>query len=99
MPMTAAAIGVLAAAARTETKPNAAMTPGSSPAAWARATPLVAPMKNSGVTMPPLPPVSRVTLVATILNRKASANTFAVPSSEASMVGRPRPAYSSPAKK
>ena len=61
MPMTAAAIGVLAAAARTETKPNAAMTPGSSPAAWARATPLVAPMKKSGVTMPPLPPVSRVT--------------------------------------
>ena len=65
--MTAAAMGVLAAAARTETKPNAAITPGSRPAACARATPLVAPMKKSGVTMPPLPPVSRVTAVARIL--------------------------------
>jgi hypothetical protein len=49
-------------------------------------------MKKKGVTMPPLPPVSRVRVVATILKRKASATTLAVPSSDPSMTGRPSPA-------
>ena len=92
MPITAAAMGVLAAAARTETKPKAANTLEGRPTAVDSAAPLVAPMKKSGVTMPPLPPVSRVTVVATILKKNARTNSRAVPASADSITPVPRPA-------
>src|SRR5438093_5022561 len=97
IPITAAAIGVLAAAASTETNPKAANTLDGRPAAADSAAPLVAPMKKIGVTMPPLPPVSSVTAVATILKRKARTNSRARPASADSMTPVPRPAYDEPA--
>jgi len=51
-----AAIGVLAAPERRLTKPMADSTEESMPSICPRADPVVLPMKNIGVTIPPLPP-------------------------------------------
>src|SRR5690606_16074908 len=54
--ITVQAIGVLAAAAKTETYPTAAPVTGSMPRAGEIAAPVVAPMTNRGVTSPPTNP-------------------------------------------
>src|SRR5258708_23769341 len=97
--MTAAAIGVFAAAASIATSPKAARNVVCTPKTGANAAPLVAPTKKIGVTIPPLPPVSSVIEVARILRRKAPAKTRVVPATTALMVLVPRPAYVSPAAK
>src|SRR5205085_6580290 len=79
--ITAAAIGVFAAAASIATRPTAAKKVVGMPMSGANAAPLVAPMKKIGVTMPPLPPVSSVIDVATILRRNPQARTDVVPAS------------------
>ena len=94
--MTAAAIGVFAAPATTPTKPNAAKSPVGRCRSRARAAPLVAPMKKRGVTIPPLPPVSSVTAVATIFHRNARIAIVPVAARALSIVATPRPAYASP---
>ena len=94
--MTAAAIGVFAAPATTLTKPNAAKSPVGRWKSRASAAPLVAPMKKSGVTIPPLPPVSSVTAVATIFQRNARSAIVPVAASALSIVATPSPAYGSP---
>src|SRR6202049_5260162 len=65
--ITAAAIGVFAAAASIATRPTAARNVVGTPKAGANAAPLVAPTKKIGVTMPPLPPVSSGIEVARLL--------------------------------
>ena len=57
------ASGVLAAPANSATKPIAANTPVGTPNMGASALPSAAPMKNSGVTSPPLKPALSVTTV------------------------------------
>ena len=46
--------------------------------------------------MPPLPPVSSVTAVATIFHRNARIATVPVAARALSIVGTPSPAYASP---
>ena len=103
MAITAAAIGVFAAAASIATRPTAASSVDGSPTTCDKAAPLVAPMKKIGVTMPPLPPVSSVIEVARILRRKAPAKTAVVPARTPLMVlvpqrdhAKERPAPPSP---
>ena len=71
MPITAAAIGVFAAAPSTATKPNAANIGAGNPRWPASAAPRVVPIKKIGVTMPQLPPDSNVIAVAAILMANA----------------------------
>src|SRR3954447_7708645 len=97
MAITAAAIGVLAAAASMATSPTAPSSVAGTPNKGASAAPLVAPTKKIGVTIPPLPPVSSVIDVAGILSRNAPANTGVVPASTLLIVSVPKPAYESPA--
>src|ERR1019366_2487465 len=96
--MSAAAIGGFAAPATTPRKPKAAKSPVGRCRRRARAAPLVAPMKKRGVTIPPLPPVPRVTVVATIFHRNARVAVVPVAAGAVSIVGTPRPAYVSPTK-
>jgi hypothetical protein len=55
-----AKIGVFAAPARSATRPIAGKVELSSPNSFSNRAPDVAPIKNMGVTMPPLPPKFRV---------------------------------------
>ena len=71
--MTAAAIGVFAAAPSTATMPTAASIAGGRPSQGASTAPHVVPMKKIGVRMPPLPPTSSVIDVARIFSRNAPA--------------------------
>lgn len=71
-----AAIGVLAAPANTLTKPIAEKVAESTPKTCAKREPAVAPIKNMGVTIPPLPPKPSVTLVKTIFKINAYQTTF-----------------------
>ena len=86
----------MAAAASTETNPNAASKRGLTPNNGAMAAPLVTPMKKMGVRMPPLPPDSSVTPVTIILTRKAMALTLNAPVNTPSIVSVPSPAYCTP---
>ena len=95
--MTAAAIGVFAAAARRATNPTAARNGDGTAKIRASAAPLVAPTKKSGVTMPPEPPLSSVIEVARIFSANARSATRAVPASVPSIVSTPSPDYESPA--
>lgn len=71
--ITQQAKGVLAAPANTETNPIAARSPTGKGISPASALPNVAPMKNKGVTSPPLKPVPMVTAVNRIFNANTSA--------------------------
>ena len=62
-PITIHAIGVLAAAANTATNPTAAKTSNGIGINTDKAQPKVAPIKNNGVTSPPLNPAPRLTVV------------------------------------
>src|SRR3972149_11507570 len=88
--MMPAAMGVLAAPARTATNPRAAKVGGSRSKIWAKRVPDVAPTKKIGVTIPPLPPKLSVTDVNADLTADAYHGT-APPRSADSMVSRPRP--------
>ena len=92
MAMTAAAIGVFAAAAKSATNPTAARKGGGSPSHGARAAPLAAPMKKIGVRMPPLPPVSSVMTVARIFNANTLNATGMLAVSSALIRSVPSPA-------
>jgi hypothetical protein len=74
------------------TSPTAPKSGLGKPNKGASAAPLVAPTKKSGVTMPPLPPISSVIEVARILSRNAPANTGVVPASTPLIVSVPSPA-------
>ena len=65
IPISVQASGVLLAPANTATKPRAANNPGGAPISPAKAFPSAAPMKNKGVTSPPLKPELTVTAVKT----------------------------------
>src|SRR5262245_51746360 len=94
--ITAAAIGVFAAAANTATRPTAPRNVAGTLNKGASAAPPVAPTKKIGVTMPPLPPDSSVIDVARILSSADAVTTPVVPARTPSIVSVPRPAYVSP---
>ena len=70
-----AEIGAFAAPASRLTIPIAEKTALSNPNIWLKTLPDVAPTKNIGVTIPPLPPKLRVIDVNRIFKRKAPGNT------------------------
>ncbi len=63
MPITVHASGVFVAPAKTAMKPSAANKSTGAPSRRASVWPSVAPMKNRGVTSPPLKPLPSVTAV------------------------------------
>src|SRR5690606_16102188 len=69
--ITVQAIGVLVHPANTETKPAAASRASGRGTNGANALPKVAPIKNKGVTSPPLKPALKVNTVNPILIRKS----------------------------
>ena len=75
MPMTVHAKGVLAAPANTATKPRDAMKSCGTPSKVPRVQPRAAPMKNKGVTSPPLKPEPSVTAVNSNFQRNAQVVT------------------------
>ncbi|GHE31450.1 hypothetical protein GCM10017764_13200 [Sphingobacterium griseoflavum] len=85
------AIGVFVQPAKTATNPVAASNAMGSGIMLARALPSVAPIKNNGVTSPPLKPALSVIAVNKIFKRK-SVGGRAV-SKEDRMVGIPKPMY------
>src|SRR5450432_3646163 len=64
------ASGVLVAPANTATKPSAANKSTGAPSSHASVFPNAAPIKNSGVTSPPLKPALRVTAVKRIFHHQ-----------------------------
>ena len=73
--MTVQASGVLAAPANTATNPSAAMKSAGAPSNRPSVQPSAAPMKNNGVTSPPLKPQLSVTAVNSSFQAKALAAT------------------------
>ncbi|GBE03712.1 hypothetical protein BMS3Abin09_00630 [bacterium BMS3Abin09] len=85
-------MGVLAAPASTLTMPIAANIEEFCPVMKAKKVPAVAPMKNMGVTIPPLPQKERVMLVNTIFRRKSYVY-ISVEDNAWCMVSSPSPRY------
>jgi len=85
-----AEIGVLAAPASKATSPIAEKVEGLSPKSFANKLPDVAPIKNIGVTMPPLPPKLRVIAVKIIFRINAY-QTISSPSRQEFIVSVPKP--------
>ena len=83
--MILAAMGVLAAPARTLTRPIAAKVAISNPVSDANNVPADDPIKKIGVTMPPLPPKPRVIAVKILFTGKAY-QTVLTPLKECSIV-------------
>ncbi|MCY1551734.1 hypothetical protein D9M68_880840 [compost metagenome] len=71
MPITVQASGVLVAPANTATKPIPASKACGKGIIKDNALPSVAPMKNKGVTSPPLNPADKVITVSNIFNAKS----------------------------
>ena len=71
-PMTVQAIGVCVAPENTATKPIPAKSAIGKGTIIDSALPKVAPMKNKGVTSPPLKPAPKVKVVNKIFNKKRS---------------------------
>ncbi len=69
IPIKVQASGVLVAPANTATKPAPASSPTGKGTTADNALPNVAPMKNSGVTSPPLKPDDKVTVVKRIFTK------------------------------
>ena len=76
MPISVQASGVLEAPAKMATKPSAAKRSVGAPSGPDKALPRPAPMKNRGVTSPPLKPVARVATVKTIFQAQAHGKTW-----------------------
>src|ERR1700722_18100053 len=70
MPMIVQASGVLLAPAKTATNPSAANKSVGAPSNPASALPSAAPIKNNGVTSPPLNPQLSVTVVNRIFHHQ-----------------------------
>ena len=87
--MILAAIGVLAAPARTLTRPIAAKVATSNPVSDANNVPADDPTKKIGVTMPPLPPKPKVIVVKRLFIGKAY-QTVLIPLKDCSIVSSPR---------
>ena len=69
------AIGVLAAPANTAIKPSPAKRSTGEPVSAANVLPNAAPIKNRGVTSPPLNPVPMVTAVNAIFHNQLQPDT------------------------
>ena len=91
MPISVHAMGVLVAPENTATKPMPANNAIGSGITQTNTLPSVAPIKNRGVTSPPLNPAPRVKVVKRSLSRKSKANWWFVNAS--TMVGMPKPMY------
>lgn len=89
MAMILQAIGVFVHPAKTATNPVAASKAKGNGRSSASALPRVAPIKNRGVTSPPLKPALSVMAVNNIFRRKSVGGSAV--SKEARMVGMPRP--------
>ena len=85
------AIGVFAAAENTATKPIPASRPTGNGKNKDKALPKVAPIKNSGVTSPPLKPKPSVIAVRRILKRKSCGSEGC--SKDLTISGTPSPMY------
>jgi hypothetical protein len=86
-------MGVLAAPAKRATNPIAENVAISNPNSEANKVPELAPIKNIGVTIPPLPPKPSVMLVKTIFSKKAYQTVF-TPCKQDCIVSKPKPRYS-----
>ena len=91
MAMNVHAIGVLVAPAKTATNPIPANNAVGSGINKLKALPKVAPIKNKGVTSPPLNPAANVSMVNAILMAKSYIGNCV--SKEATIVGIPNPIY------
>jgi hypothetical protein len=85
------AIGVLAAAENTATKPIPASRPTGNGKNIESALPNVAPMKNNGVTSPPLKPKPKVIEVSRIFIKKSCVREGS--SKDLTISGTPSPRY------
>ena len=91
IPISVHAIGVLVAPENTATKPMPANSAIGSGINHTNTLPRVAPIKNRGVTSPPLNPAPMVKVVKRSLSRKSRADWWFVNAS--TMVGMPNPMY------
>lgn len=89
IPIKVQAIGVLVAPAKTATKPIPASNATGSGKNINSALPKVAPIKNNGVTSPPLKPTPKVKAVISNLIAKSEAGKLMLKAS--TMVGIPSP--------
>ena len=91
MPMIVHASGVLAAPAKTATKPIPASKAVGNGIKKERKLPNVAPIKNSGVTSPPLNAAPSVTAVNRIFSAKSYAGNCS--ENDSTITGMPNPMY------
>ena len=83
--------GVCVAPEKTATNPIAASKEIGKGIKMDKALPKAAPIKNKGVTSPPLNPVPKIKVVASIFKRKTSPPWAIV--KDSTIVGIPRPKY------